>query len=1002
MKRLSILLLLAISGYSTSLQGQLSAERSLRALKVAEGLEVTLFAAEPDLVNPTAMDIDSEGRVWVTEAANYRLFKNPLTRRAGDRVRVLEDTNGDGRCDKATTFYQDPSLQAPLGIAVLGRRVYICQSPELFYLEDTNDDGIADKKTVVLTGFKGVDHDHAIHGLIFGPDGHLYFSNGDQGLDVTDKQGHRVWVGRDAPHMAASVLRTDLEGNKLELLAEGMRNPFEPAIDSFGNVFISDNDDDGNEQCRINFVMEGANYGYWPRRRGNRRLDEVHWNEDMPGVMPKILKTGMGSPTGMTFYEGNLLPEGFQRTLIHADAGPGVVRSYPLTPKGAAFSATIQTVLSCPGDKWFRPIDVSTAPDGSIFVADWYDPGVGGHNVVDVARGRIYRLAPVGKSFRTVKLDLSSATGAVAALASPNQATRFLAYQSLNANRSEEVRLKLEEIFRQATNPVLQARALWLLAPRGEQGRKLTLEAAGSPGADLRIQALRILAAQGAANLREAAWLTENTDRAVQRELLLRLQHVREDWSFDWILKLAQKFDGQDRYYREALGIAMKGNENRYFSEIARRSEGKWDKRFAELALQLHTREAVEISGKVLADPQRPDGERLEALQVVIAGGGESTSDKLLDLLNVRTPKPILNSVLDALSRDASPLPPGRGLDEGRGMSQLRRDSRLREFIRAALQDIELRAPAERLIRDLRLLDFVPQLIEAAKNPRQTPDARVAAIETLRQLQTPAVLDPLQGLLKDPDKSVSLAALRAINGLGNDDAQQVVKGIVLDSSWPKELRRESLRLLGGSRSGSLVLLQLAEQGKLPQDMVLDATHAVHASQHENIRLMADQLLPRPKSREGRALPAMATLLRTRGNVERGKLTFYASEGPQCFKCHKISGEGRDVGPDLSKIGGKLARQALIESILNPSAAVSHEYQVWLLRTKSQGYLDGYIRTESKDALELVDSNGNTIRIPNAEITARTKSAASLMPTGLSSGMTSQQLIDLVEFLTTLK
>jgi putative heme-binding domain-containing protein len=302
----------------------------------------------------------------------------------------------------------------------------------------------------------------------------------------------------------------------------------------------------------------------------------------------------------------------------------------------------------------------------------------------------------------------------------------------------------------------------------------------------------------------------------------------------------------------------------------------------------------------------------------------------------------------------------------------------------------------------LRLLDFIPQLVETAKDPRQTRDVRLAAIETLRQLQSPAVLNPLQGLLKDPDKSVSLAAVRAINGLGNDDAQQVVRGILLDSTWPKELRLETVRLLGGSRSGSLLLLQLAEQGKLPQDMVLEATAAVHASQHENIRLMADQLLPRPKSRGGRALPPLATLLRTKGNIERGKLTFYASEGPQCFKCHKISGEGRDVGPDLSKIGGKLAREALIESILNPSAAVSHEYQVWLLRTKSQGYVDGYVRTESQDALELVDSNGNTIRIPKAEITARTKSATSLMPTGLSSGMTSQQLIDLVEFLSTLK
>ena len=200
------------------------------------------------------------------KAANYRLFNQEIVDEAGDRIRVLEDADGDGVCDKATTFIQDPSLQAPMGIAVLGDRVYVCQSPDLFYLKDTDGDGVADEREVVLTGFEGVDNDHAIHGVTFGPDGRLYFSVGDRGMDVTDKSGNRIVAGKAAknpPHPAAVVLRSDLEGEHLELLAEGMRNPYEPVVDPFGNVFISDNDDDGNQQARINYVLEGGNYGYW-------------------------------------------------------------------------------------------------------------------------------------------------------------------------------------------------------------------------------------------------------------------------------------------------------------------------------------------------------------------------------------------------------------------------------------------------------------------------------------------------------------------------------------------------------------------------------------------------------------------------------------------------------------------------------------------------------------------------------------------------------------------
>lgn len=976
--------------YIRSADAQLAPDRALKMLKPADGLEVTLFASEDDLVNPTAMDVDAQGRVWVTEAVNYRLFKNPKRRPEGDRIRVLEDTNGDGRCDRATTFYQDPSLQAPLGIAVLGSRVYVTQSPDLFYLEDTDGDGRADKKTVVLTGFKGVDHDHALHGIMFGPDGYLYMTVGDQGLDVTDKQGNRVQVGANASHAAASVLRTDLEGRHLELLAEGFRNPYEPAVDAFGNVFISDNDDDGNEQCRIAYVMPGGNYGYWPRRSGDRRLGAVHWNEDMPGVLPKILKTGFGSPAGMVFYEGTLLPERYRNGLIHADAGPGVIRAYPLRPKGAAYETEIRTLLSAPGDKWFRPVDVAVAPDGAIFVADWYDPGVGGHNMGDHRRGRIYRIAPPRTPPRVPKLDVSSPAGAARALASPNQATRFLAFRALDADRSEAALQALESLFdrREAT---VRARALWLLASRGAHGEQAVLKAAHDPRPEFRVQAVRILAGQGPEALRRVETLLDDPDPAVRREILVSLRHVKADWRHDWIMKLARSFDGQDPFYRGALGIAMRGEEDRYFSEIAREMAGKWDKRFAEIAFELHSPEAVTMAARTLSDTKQPLEVRLDALRIVGAGGGDSAARTIIDQLQAGAPAPLLTAALERLGRD-----------EGRAWPQARRNPHLLDFMKNALAAPDLRGAAEKLIRGMRMVEFLPHLVETAKNPRNPSATRVAAIDTIRTLQSPDALASLKSLLADADPPVATAALRALANLPGDEAQQALQGLLLEASRPKALRLEAVRLLGASSSGALVLLDLADKGKLSQDLILPVTEVTHTSRHERVRRMAEKALPRPQSRTGKPLPPIATLARMRGNAERGRALFFGSEGPQCARCHKINGVGRDVGPDLSKIGTKLARDSILESILNPSAAIAHEYQVWIVRTKSKGLRDGYIRNESAEAIELVDSNGDVTRVPTGEILERRKSPISLMPSGLSEGMTAQQLVDVTAFLSSLK
>src|SRR6185369_15278132 len=141
------------------------------------------FASEPMVRNPADMDIDARGRVWITEGVNYRssFQKWGVLQTAGDRIVILEDTNGDGLADKETVFYQDPSVNAALGICVLGNRVIVSSSPNVFVLTDTDGDGKADKRELMFTDIKGADHDHAVHAFVFGPDGKLYFNFGNAG-----------------------------------------------------------------------------------------------------------------------------------------------------------------------------------------------------------------------------------------------------------------------------------------------------------------------------------------------------------------------------------------------------------------------------------------------------------------------------------------------------------------------------------------------------------------------------------------------------------------------------------------------------------------------------------------------------------------------------------------------------------------------------------------------------------------------------------------------------
>ena len=277
--RLSLCLGCLTLAVSTSLaQSSRDAAKAVSQLDLYPGLKATLFASEPQILSPTNIDVDHRGRVWVCEVVNYRAHARNNKRPQGDRILILEDTNGDGKADTQKVYYQGRDVDAALGICVLGNRVIVTCAPNVIVFTDEDGDDKPDSRELLFTQAGRPQDDHSTHSFVFGPDGKLYWNMGNNGGFVHDANGKlivdtagnhvldRRQLGRfkDArtPYWGGMIFRCNPNGSEFEVLGHNFRNNYEVAVDSFGNVWQSDNDDDGNYGVRINYVLEGGNYGY--------------------------------------------------------------------------------------------------------------------------------------------------------------------------------------------------------------------------------------------------------------------------------------------------------------------------------------------------------------------------------------------------------------------------------------------------------------------------------------------------------------------------------------------------------------------------------------------------------------------------------------------------------------------------------------------------------------------------------------------------------------------
>jgi putative membrane-bound dehydrogenase-like protein len=968
-------------------------------LDVYPGLQATLFASEPTLTNPTNIDIDVRGRVWVCDVMNYRGHDG--SRPAGDRILILEDTKGTGTMDRAKVFYQGRDIDSAMGICVLGNKVIVSSSPSVFVFTFDGNDKIL-KKEVLFSKTGRSQHDHTAHTFVFGPDGKLYWNFGNEGHSVHDKNGKPVIdlagnrvIDNGRPYYDGMVFRCDLDGGNFEVLGHNFRNNYEVAVDSFGTLWQSDNDDDGNRGTRINYVMEFGNYGYrdemtgagWstPRTNLETEIPLRHWHLNDPGVVPNLLQTGAGSPAGICVYEGALLPDLFRNQIIHCDPGPSVVRSYPVEKSGAGYTAKIVNMLD--GNRknnWFRPVDPRVAPDGSLFVSDWYDPGVGGHAQGDVNRGRIFRVAPPGVRYVIPKFDFTTATGAVEPLKNPCSAVRYLAWTALH-KMGNEAEPELLQVW-QSDNPRHRARALWLLGNIPGRGQHYVNLAIKDDNPDLRIVGIRLARELKLDLIPIVQQLVHDQAPEVRRDCAIALRHSLAHEAAELWAELAAQHDGKDRWYLEALGIGADRQWDRYLDAWLGKVgfQATTTTAGSDVIWRSRAEKTPEYLARIIADPARTAAEWPRYFRAFDFQKGVAKEAVLTRLAFTATGPADRQGIImvEALKRL-------RGLDLGKHPEQRAVVERVLDRVRGTATFIDL-------VAQLGLTDHYSDLLTLAQNHPEGQIGVTALRTLLERNQVKVIALGMEG----PDSKAALATIQALATSADDRATPLLVPFVQDARHDVELRRQAVRALAKSRSGARALIGLARQNKLRGDLQAVAGSALSTTPFRGVKNEAAQLFPLPPAKDNRPLPSLTELARMRGDPARGQRVFSAVG--TCANCHMVNGAGKDVGPGLSEIGKKLSRDAMLEAILYPSAAIDHNYETYVLELKNGGVQQGLKVSETAEGLTLKDAQAIIRTFPRAEIESITKSPISLMPADLAKELTAQDVADVVEYLLTLR
>lgn len=1067
-------------------------ETALKKFKVAPGLEVNLWAAEPLLANPVAMVSDERGRWYVAETFRYTdgvldirgrmdwLDEELASRSVGervelmqrrlkpdkikaytvesDRVKRIEDTDGDGRADHATVFADGFNrLEDGILAGVLARQgqVYVANIPNLWLLSDTNDDGVAENRRSlqhgygVRVGFIG----HDLHGLRFGPDGKLYFSVGDRGFNVT--QGKRSIASPES----GAVLRCNPDGSELEIVHRGLRNPQELAFDQYGNLFTGDNNSDGGDQARWVQVVEGGDSGWhigwqfitWPNARGPwmaEKMDKpLHDPALQPAhIVPPLLNIGSG-PSGLAYDPGTgLLPEYRNHFFLcdfRGSSSASGVHTFTLEPAGATFRvAQLRPIL------WsILCTDADVGVDGGLYISDWVEgwekPG----------RGRIYRVHAPGSDADPALLETKtllregmggkSVAVLTALLGHADQRVRQEAQFALAA-KGAEAGPALVSVSHTHTNQLARLHAMWGLGQiAGASGnaknnqRVLTdvLPLLKDPDAEVRAQAAKVLGDHRFGGAQETlVRLTKDEQPRVRYFAALGLGKLGRRESIPVLVDLLRANADRDAYVRhaavmglvwigDASGIlsaardpspsvrmgallAMRRLERRELASFLQDQDMRLVQEAARAINDLPIREALPQLAALISKSPGPTTLMRRVLNANFRLGGKTQAEALATLAMSSNVEETLR--VEALQHLANwPQPPGRDAVTGLWRPLPPRepgpaiDAVAKHLTPLLNNPAGVQVATIRAVEKLAMKEAIPALLGVVQLDQAESRVRIAALQALSTFNDPALFQALQAAQSGSDRALRNEARRLYAKSNPDQAivqlEDALKNGTLED---RQATLATVATVPGEKADALVLewMNRLLAGQVPPALVLDVLEAAEARTAPAVqeKRAAYDATRRPEDPMRTHRECLAG-----GKAEEGRKIFFERVEVYCSRCHLVQGEGGVAGPDLTGIGARQTREYLLESILYPNQKIAEGFETTVVKLNNGTVYAGILTQENDATLELNSSEDGLTTIRKSDIKSREKGGSG-MPAELRQVLTKRDLRHLVEYLSGLK